>query len=309
MSYFSVKGRVAAIVFRLSPTRNGLIALFALAAISACASNKPSVEPSTAVRALPPDSAPPAPPVGAMSAAFTSAFSDADSRARAIVFRNECALNVQRLRAAGSFGAAATAPKVIFCERTSDGVPVGGVFDIDSAFTKVRRLTAIRLDGARPRYTDAIDTARLAAEAKLSRDVMKDVTPSQKKLSRTFTVVALTQKDGTIEAWVMPWPTKARTVIMGGDIAMTRDANGALKRIVDHSATWKTINVATTGAVKLPSAENEIASVADLTAARSLADVGRQVWVITGTVQSTLVPGLDEATGARVRWEHGKIAP
>lgn len=282
---------------------------FATIVLAACASGGAKVEPSTGVHALPPDTMPPAPPAGAMSAAFTAAFSEADARARAIVFHNECATTVQRLRATGSFGAAAAAPKLVFCERNADGIPIGGVFDIDTAYAKVRRLTMIRLDGARPRYTDAVDTARVAAEAKLARDVTKDVSPSQKKLSRTFTVIALTQKDGTMEGWVMPWPTKARTVIVGGDIAMTRGADGVLRRTVDRTATWKTLTVPATGAVKLQSAEREVAAVSDLAAARGLADLGRQVWVITATAQSTLVPGMDEATGARMKWEHGKVTP
>ena len=280
---------------------------FATVMLAACASSGAKPEPTTGVRALPPDTMPPVAPTGAMSAAFTTAFNDADSRARAIVFHNECATTVQRLRSTGSFGAANGAPKLVFCERNADGVPIGGVFDIDSTYTKIRRLAVIRLDGARPRYTDAIDTARVAAETKLARDVTRDVTASQKKLSRTFTVVSVTQKDGTIEAWVMPWPTKARTVILGGEIGVVRDASGVLRRTVDRTATWKTVSVATTGAVKLSSAEREVAAVSDLVAARGLVDLGRQVFVLTAAAQSVLVPGLDEATGARMRWEHSRV--
>ena len=288
--------------------RSGLRA-FATLLCAACVSGGAKVEPGTGARALPPDTMPPAPTAGAMSAAFMTAFNNADARARSLVFHNECATTVQRLRGTGSFGAAAAAPKLVFCERTSDGVPIGGVFDIDSAYIKVRRLTVVRLDGTRPRYTDAIDTARVAAEARLARDVTREVTPSQKKLSRTFTVVSITPKDGAMEAWVMPWPTKARSVITGGEIAMMRDASGALRRTVDHTATWKTVSVAATGAVKLQSAEREVAAVSDLAAARGLADLGRLVSVQTGAAWSTLVPGLDEATGARMKWEHSRITP
>ena len=274
--------------------------------VDACASSGArSTEISTPVKALPPDAAPP-PDVAAPMTPFAKAFFDVDMRARAIVFRNECMPTVQRLRASGVFGAVAAAPKLVFCDRTPDGVPIGGVFDVDSTYTHARRLTLIRLDGARPRYMEPFDTARVAAQAKIARDVMKEVTPAWNKLGRLFTVVPLVQ-NGTLECWVIPWPSKARSAIIGGDIAFTRIADGRLQRLVDRSASWKTVTVAPTGPVLLPSSEADVAAVADLVVARGLSDFGRDVTVTTGTTHSAFVAGPDPITGARLTWEHRPV--
>jgi hypothetical protein len=47
-----------------------------------------------------------------------------------------------------------------------------------------------------------------------------------------------------------------------------------------------------------------VATVADLVVARGLAEQGRQVTVTTRAARSSLVPGVDPETGARVVWEH-----
>ena len=48
----------------------------------------------------------------------------------------------------------------------------------------------------------------------------------------------------------------------------------------------------------------EVATVADLVVARGLAEQGRLVTVATRAARSSLVPGVDPETGARVVWEH-----
>src|SRR6187401_3579438 len=92
-----------------------------------CASgSKTTPEPVVGVQVLSIDSSPPT-PVDRMPAGFRPAFATADARARAIVFYQQCESTVLRLRAAARFGAVATAPKHVHCERTADGVPLGGV--------------------------------------------------------------------------------------------------------------------------------------------------------------------------------------
>lgn len=246
-----------------------------------------------------------------LPAGFRDAFAQSDARARAIVFYQQCSATVTRLRASGTFGAAATAPKSVHCERTADGVPVGGVFDIDTAFTRARRLTLVRLDGARARYTDAIDTARIVSEAKMVRDVTRDVAAGWRLLKRPLQVVPVVQSDGTIEGWVMPLATKARSLVLGGDIGMTR-ANATANtftRIADHLATWKLIAIPPSGAIALASAEREFPAVADLVAARGLAEIGRDVTVSVGGVQSTLTSMTDPSTGSRFSWQHARRTP
>ncbi len=275
-------------------------------ALSACASSgaKPAAEPESAVRVLPPDDTPPPPPVDGMPSGFRTAFTAADARARAAVYSNQCVATIVRMRAAGSFGPAAAAPKLLYCERTADGVPLGGVFDVDSAFTRARRLMVVRLDGARPRYTGAVDSVRVAQEAKLVRDITREVTPGMTKLGRVFRVVPMLQADGTLEAWVIPWPSLLRTAVLGGDIAMVRAADGRLRRIVDRTATWKVVPVATSGPVVLTSTEHDVPAVADLVVARGLADQGREVTVTTAVARSALVSGIDPTSGARLVWQH-----
>lgn len=287
-------------------------ALSLLFAATACASGggpKPVEENVQAVRALPPETAPP-PPTDGMPSGFGAAFNAADARARAVVYYQQCYATVLRLRASGTFGAAASAPRAVYCERTADGLPIGGLYDIDSAFTRARRLTLIRLDGARPKYTDAIDTTRLVREAQLVRDVTRDVTTTIRRQGRYTTVVPITQGDGVTEAWVIPLSSGgARTTVLGGDIGIVRDASGALKRNVDHSASWKVVTVPAGGIVQLASAEREVPTVADLAAARSLAERGRDVIVRTSVSVNTLVRGFDPTNGSRFTWEHARATP
>jgi hypothetical protein len=262
---------------------------------------------ATSVQALPagPDAMGAAPGANPLPAGFREAFADADQRARTIAYWYQCVGTIARLRASGSFGPAAAAPRMIYCERTSDGVPIGGVYDIDPAFRTVRRFSTVRLDGARPRYIGAIDTARVATEAKLVNDVTRTITPAWNKLGRPFSVVPVPVPDGAVEAWAIPRATKARHLVTGGDVAYVRSSDGTLlRRTVDHTVTWTQVPLAAAGAVVLRSAEREVAAVTDLVTARYQTDLGRAVTIQTTTMSSALVAGLDPATGARFVWQH-----
>jgi hypothetical protein len=285
------------------------VATVATAACAACAgSSRPAEPPATAtpVQSVPsgPDAMGAAPADEALPAGFRDAFAGADQRARTIAYWYQCVGTIARLRAGGSFGPAAAAPRLIYCERTSDGIPIGGVYDIDPAFRTVRRFSTVRLDGARPRYTGAIDTARVATEAKLVSDVTRAITPAWNRLGRPFSVVPVPMPDGAMEAWAIPRATKARHLVTGGDIAYVRNADGTLRRTVDHTTTWTQVPLAAAGEVVLRSAEREVAAVTDLVTARYHTDLGRAVTVNTTTMSSALVAGLDPATGARVVWRH-----
>ncbi len=245
-----------------------------------------------------------APGIAALPAGFRDAFADADRRARTIAYWYQCVGTVARARANGTFGPAAQAPRLIYCTRTDDGVPIGGVYDIDATFRTVRRLSTVRLDGVRPRYTGVIDTARVAIEAQLVSAVTRVVTPAMAKLGRPFSVVPVPLANGAMEAWTIPRATKARHLITGGDIAYARLPNGTIQRTVDHTASWTQLPLPATGVLTVKSAERDVAAVTDLVTARYHTDLGRTVTVSTTTVASTLVPGLDPATGARVVWQH-----
>ena len=283
-------------------------AILAWSTFSACASGGAKANADDRpVSVLPPDNAPP-PPADGMPAGFGVAFAATDSRARAALFQIQCAATVPRLRASGSFGPAASAPRNVYCERNADGVPLAGVFEIDTGFTRVRRLIMIRLDGTRPRYTDAVDTMRVAQVAKLARDISREVAPAWRRLSRSFTVVSLPQADGTIEGWVIPRSARTGREVLGGDVAYVRASGGRVQRTVDRATSWREIVVPKTGAVGLKSAERDVAAVADLVAARSLAERGRDVTVTTASARSVLVAGLDPS-GSRFHWEHARLTP
>jgi len=256
------------------------------------------------VRALPPDAGP-TPDADAMPSGFRSAFVAADMRARAIVYYQQCSATVLRLRAGGAFGALAQAPRAVYCERTSDGIPIGGVYDVDSMFTRARRLTMVRLDGTRPKYLEAIDTTRITRSAKLVRDVTRDVSSGLRKQGRAFAVVPFFASDGGTEAWVIPVASAARSVVLGGEVSYIRADDGSLSRVTDHGSTWKVIPLPANGVVTLVSAERDVAGVGDLTVARSLTERGRMVVVKTQTATSSLVPGSDPS-GSRFTWEHAR---
>lgn len=279
-----------------------------LAGVSCAGSARTTpVEQASPVRALPTgsdatDSA--APIADALPAGFREAFAEADSRARTIAYWYQCVGTIARLRAGGTFGPAAAAPRLIYCDRTNDGVPIGGVYDIDPAFRTVRRFSTVRLDGARPRYSGPIDTARVVMEAKLVQDVTRAITPAWAKLGRPFSVVPVPLPGGAMEAWAIPRATKARMFVSGGDVAYARNADGTVRRILDHTGTWTQVPLAAAGALVVRSAERDVAAVTDLVTARYHTDLGREVTVHTTTMSSILVAGLDPATGARVVWRH-----
>lgn len=288
-------------------TRYARFVVFALTAgLAACSAGTPAPTPDAQpVRVAPADTAP-APTSDGLPAAFRDAFAADDARARAISFWMQCTPTVARLRAEGAFGPAARAPRAIVCQRTGDGVPVGGVYDVDSAFTSARRLQMIRLDGARPKYTEAVDTAGILRAAKLARDVSVLVSPAWKKRARPFSVVPVHTASGAAEAWVIPRATKARSFVTGGDMgyAAPTTGTGAPALIVDRSATWTQLNLAPTGPLRIYSSVRDIAAVTDLATARFHTELGRTVTVSTPALESTLVPGLDPATGARLVWKH-----
>jgi hypothetical protein len=269
--------------------------------LAACAKAPTPAPPPPA--ATPETPVTPASAADGLSPAFHDAFAKADARARAITYWMQCVATVARLRAGGTFGAAAGAPKALYCERTGDGIPVGGVYDIDSGYRVVRRLSVVRLDGARARYTDALDTARLARGAKLARDVSRIVTPAWTRKGHPFSVVPIVVND-TVEAWVMPRPTKTRSFVTGGDIGYAIGADGTPVLLEDRTTTWTQLTLPATGALTIYSSVKDVAAVADLVTARYQHDLAREVTVSTPAATSTLVAGLDSATGARVVWKH-----
>ncbi len=284
--------------------------VLSVALLGACASGKGAAvnEPTQSVQVLPPDAAP-APPADGMPMGFSAAFAAADARARAALFFQQCAATVLRLRAAGTFGKAASAPKLVYCERTADGLPVGGVYDIDSAFTQVRRLTLVRLDGARPKFVDPIDTVRVAREGKLMRDIGRDIVPVLRRQGRLVNAVPVTVADAPTEGLLLPAAGTARTVILGGDLVITRAADGSLVRATDRSAARRVVTFPAAGVIQLASASRDVPTTADLVAARSLAERGRDVVVSTNASRSTLTRGFDPATGSRFSWQHTRVTP
>ncbi|WP_461413990.1 hypothetical protein [Gemmatimonas sp.] len=299
--------RVPSLVADSSLRVRGLATVAAALLLGACAGGAPAPEPEAQpVRMAPPDSAP-ATAADGLPAAFHEPFAAADVRARAVSYWMQCTPTVARLRAQGTFGPAARAPRAIVCLRTADGVPVGGVYEVDSAFTAIRRLQLVRLDGARPRFTEPLDTARLTHSVKLARDVSALVAPAWKRRNRPFSVVPFMPANDSLEAWVIPRATKARSYIAGGDVGYARGANGTPALMVDRTATWTQLNLAASGPLRIYSSVREVAAVSDLATARYYTELGRTVTVSTPLVESTLVPGLDPATGARLVWKHTPV--
>ncbi len=258
----------------------------------------------TAVRALPPDTSS-VTEVAGMPAGFGAAFRLADTRARQLLYQQQCSAAVLGMRARGRFGAAASAPRAVYCTRTSDGVPLGGVYDIDSAYTAPRRLQVIRLDGAQPRWQQALDTVRIARAARLVSQARARFAPRYRAQRGAFTVAPVVLDDGTIEAWALPQQTSLREVVLGGELALVRGADGTPAPLADRLATWRRFSVPATGTVVLRSREAQVAAVQELVLARTLAERGRTVQVVTAAATSALVPGMDPS-GSRYTWEHTK---
>ena len=295
-----------------SPTARRLLitvsALLAAGLGSACAGAPPAAEapvPDASPVQVAVDTAPLLPADG-LSADFHARFARNDVRARAIVYWMQCTTTVARLRAEGRFGPAARAPRAIHCSRTSDGVPIGGVFDIDSSFARVQRLGLVRLDGARPAYTDAVDTTVIAAAFHLARDVHARVNRSLAAKKRPFSVVPVATP--ALEAWVIPRATKARSYVVGGDMGFARAATSdSLQLLDDHSATWTQLNLTASGPLHLFSSVRDVAAVTDLVTARWYAELGRGVSLSTPAAESMLEAGFDPATGARLVWRHTPV--
>lgn len=288
------------------PLRSGAALLAAL--FAACAAPTPA--PVAATSPVPVDTAPPPvvpAAVDSLPAGFRAAFDAADARARAIAFWFQFVPTIARLRADGRFGPAASAPRAIHCERTADGVPIGGVFDVDSAFSTVRRLQVVRLDGDRGAYAAPLDTLRIAREAKLARDVTARIGAAWRRQNHPFSAVPFTLPDGPSEAWAIPRANRARMVVTGGDMGFTSGPDGALRVVADRAASWTQVPLPADGPIAITSAEPLVPAVADLVTVRYHAELGREVSVRSGAVRSRLVPGLDPATGARFVWEHAPV--
>ncbi len=286
----------------------GVSVLLGAGLASACASTPPAAEvavPDGSPAQVVVDTAPPSPADG-MSADFHTRFARNDARARAIVYWMQCTATVARLRAEGRFGPTARAPRAIHCSRTADGVPIGGVFDVDSSFARVQRLSLVRLDGARPAYTEAVDTTAIATAFRLARDVQRQVNPIWSARKRPFSVVPVAAP--ALEAWVIPRATRARSYVVGGDMGFARAAaSDSLQLVDDHSATWTQLNLAASGPLRLFSSVRDVAAVTDLVTARWYAELGRSVTLSTPAAISTLEAGFDPATGARLVWRHTAV--
>ncbi len=233
-----------------------------------------------------------------------AAFDSADVRARALAYWLQCVPTVARLRAAGQFGQAATAPKLIHCERLADGVPIGGVFDVDSSLRAVDRLQLVRLDGDRSPYIGAVDTMRVAAEVRLVRAVTQRLGDAWRRQNRPFSAIPIARVGGGSEVWVIPRTNRARMVVTGGDIGFVADDSGSMQIIADRSATWTQVPLPVDEPLEIISNTPLVPAVADLITARYQAEFGRTVSVRTPVMISRLVPGVDPATGARFVWEH-----
>lgn len=290
-------------------SRRTFVVIGVSAALAACSTGTPAPAPEAQPVRMAPADTTPATKENGLPAALRDAFVADDARARTISFWLQCTPTVARLRAEGVFGPAARAPRAIVCQRTADGVPVGGVYDVDSAFTGLRRLQMVRLDGARPKYTEPVDTAGIRRAARLAREVSVLVSPAWKKRARPFNVVPVSGANGATEAWVIPRATKARSFVTGGDMgyAAPTSSSSAPTLIVDRSATWTQLNLAPTGPLRIYSSVRDIPAVTDLATARFHAELGRAVTVSTPALESTLVPGLDPATGARLVWKHTSL--
>ncbi len=272
--------------------------------LTACASASGPATSVPVVDVAPAVSPGPVADSGGLPATFLPAFREADARARAITYWLQCVPTIAQLRASGRFGAAAAAPRAIYCARTTEGVPVGGVYDIDSTYRIVKRLMLVRLDGARPRFTEAVDTAHVATEAHLARDVTKSIGAAWRAKNRPFSTVPVSIASGNVEAWVIPRANKARSYVTGGDVGYTRSADGALQTLDDRSATWTQLNLSATGALRIYSSVRDVPAVADLVTARFHTELGRTVVVSTPLAESALAAGLDPETGARLVWKH-----
>jgi hypothetical protein len=214
---------------------------------------------------------------------------------------------VLSLRARGRLGPAAGAPRTVHCARTADGIPLGGVYDVDSSFARVRRLVVVRLDGAQPRWTAPLDTAAIARAAKLARDAEPMFRARYRLAKRSYQALSIGLDDGTLEAWALPVGAGGRAATLGGEMGVARRADGTTSPVADRVAAWRSWIPPATGVAEVASRESDVAGVQELLVARRLAELGRDVRVRTPTAVSTLAPGQD-ASGSRFTWTHAPAA-
>ncbi|AMW06362.1 hypothetical protein [Gemmatimonas phototrophica] len=280
-----------------------------LLGLAACAGSTAAPAPDvTPVQLAPADTAPLRPADG-LPATFHDAFAAADARARAVAYWMQCVPTVARLRAGGTFGPAARAPRGIICVRTTEGVPIGGVYNVDSNFTALRGVRFIRLTDRAP-HTDALDTVPLLRALHLARNVSAQVAPAWRQRNRPYTVVPLVLAGPRLEAWVIPRATKARSLVTGGDMGFSATVTSTLTPLLldDRSATWTQLNLAPTGPVRIYSSTREVPAVTDLASVRYHAELGRTVTVSTPAAISTLARGFDPGTGSSFTWTHRPVA-
>ena len=164
-------------------------------------------------------------------------------------------------------------------------IAIGG----DTTFTRSPRITAYDLTTSAP-YADRLDTARILAVARAEWIGTGKVGKQFEDAQRLGVPLTFRFDGDSIEVWLLPEPLLSGTPFsLGGEVGAIFSPDGRqLVREINHFAELRTVPVADTGLVHLPSRQARIPSLSEFLLANQLNARGRDIVIDLPGISSML---------------------
>jgi hypothetical protein len=222
-------------------------------------------------------------------AARAAAFDRLDKTASAAMGTVRCARKVGEARANGVFGPIDSLGRSGMCFSNDAGV-FGAFVTADSSFTHAVRLSVVDLNKG-TRFEGSLDTATILAQSRATRDGLTRGFPDFTRDGRQFLPVTFRSAGDSIEVWLLPATLFMGTMpgSTGGDRAFIYSPNGkTLAREVSATDRYQELTIPDSGAVSIPSREDDLPLVSELIAADRIHFQRREVRIVTKKYSSSL---------------------
>lgn len=222
--------------------------------------------------------------------ARAAAFDRLDRTSRQLIATVGCARQAAMARAAGLLGPPDSVGRTGLCVRI-DQRRLGVFLTPDSALTKALDVRVVDLAKG-TRYTGALDTAAVLAQARAAREAVRKGYPLFEREKRQFAPLSIRSDGDSIEVWLLPLGLFiGRTIsTLGGERGFVYSPDGrTLVREIDASDRFRSPSIPDSGRVEIRSQEQDLPLLSELIATNLLYNDGREVQLITDTFASQLV--------------------
>lgn len=231
-----------------------------------------------------------------------AAFDRLDRTARMLTAAVSCAIASGQARADGLFGPIDSVGRRGQCLRTGERT-FGVFFTADSAFTKALNVRVVDLR-TRTRYSGAVDTAAILAEARASRDGVTKGYSAYQREKRPFAPLSIRTDGDSIEVWLLPAGVLMGTApsVVGGERGYVYSPDGrTLAREIDAFEQFRPLAIPDSGQIDIISEQDDLPLVSELIATNRLHDHGRQVQILTKAYSAHLVGAGPDALWVQLR--------